>query len=357
MKLKCPHCGVSGTAASLTGDRLVRCPRCAELFLLPEAEEPRQAVSAADLFQSDAAVLSSSLSENDGQPERENLYDPVEQEPGDPAEEDLLADESWLTEDSSDDPVAADPDWLSDPSEGEGPENLEIHAGEIDPVETAGSPVRSEAPFAWTDEFAFDTAPAPEDSESGMSGILDDDLKAAEEDDEDGGSAELAFEETFDEELAASSDYQDSSDTGNSKAKDFGGSFDEEDAAAVKNSKYPDFTEHQVSWQEEQQAQQVADDVDVAASQPSEEAIQQELDEMLATTCVACDNRVGEDEIYCPDCLKKKAAGTGSSAALAADAAAAQSGNRKKALWVGTGVLAVVLIGLTGFLLFQWGLI
>ncbi len=279
MRLKCPHCGISGKASPLTAGRLVRCPRCTELFLLPEVEEPPQAPPFAELFGIDTAVLPPTLVEDGGQEDRGNVYEPGEQESGEPVEENLLADESWLTEEFQDDPVSADLEDIHDV-------NSEVTDGNLG-----------------KDEI--------EESE------------------------ELLFDETFGEELAESFKYQDITDTISSSDTDSGGFLDEEDPELVEKSNYPDFTDTKVSWKEEQlepetagaesfheqKAEQIPDDEDVFSSQPSGEAIQQDPDEVLVTTCVACDNQVAEDELYCPDCLKKKAAGTNPSAALTDDGA------------------------------------
>lgn len=312
MRLKCPHCGISGQAPVIPAGRLVRCPRCTELFLLPEADEFRQVFAGSSGVDAAVSPVSpSSPAVDDVQEDGADAFDPDGHELGESFDEDMLADESWLA-----------------------------------------------------DEFPAD----PEKGDDDRAGLADGNLETEEIEE----SEELSFDETFGEEAAASFADEDVADTLSSSDMDFAASLDDQDTETVKKSNYPDFNDHQVNWKEEQpepetaeggtfqeqKAEQATDGEEACSLQPSEDAIQQELDEMLATTCVACDSRVAEDELYCPDCLRKKAAAPNASAAVQDHgASAAKSGKKKKALWLGIGLLGIILITLVVLLLFQWGLI
>ncbi len=342
MRMKCPHCGISGRAASATGGRLVRCPRCTELFLLPEVEVIPQAMPSSDLFVADDVDLTSVPGEEEGQEDTDTRHETLEQEQSAPVEEEILVDASWLAEEFSDAAALAEPDTVLNLSEKDGLEDSDILADERELTEPVSSSESTDGLPDWNQDFDLETEPEQEV-----------DVAGAEVD----GSEELAFDETFGEELAESFEHQEITDGISGMAEGGGGLLAEESDETEKSSNFPDFSDNEVTWKEDQP------ELDpVASPQPSEEAIQEELDEMLATTCVACDNKVDDDELYCPDCMKKKEADRDVSVSVDDDSTAAaesakQKNGSKKALLVRVGVMGVVLLGLIGFLLYQYDLI
>jgi hypothetical protein len=363
MKMKCPHCGITGKAPSSPGGRLVRCPRCTELFLLPELEEAVPSIPSSDLFAAEEVDVLSSLNEEEGQDDDYRRSESEQKDHPDHDEEDILADDSWLAGDFSDEGDVVEPEALSGLSAEEVPGGPDLFAEEINRTEEAISPDGEDEISDWSEEFDFG-------SEQGLESPGE--LKE-ERDDPEAASAgggepeELAFAEAFGEELTESFDYQELTDEMADIDENTAGLIGEESGGIENSSDYPDLSEDQVTWRDEQP--EVLESADAALDEKEvvvdEEVIQEDLHEMLATTCVACDNKVGEDELYCPDCLKKKEGDTLLTPSADDDSAGStqteQQGKEKSfafgkiAKWGGVVVASLVIIGLLLFLSVRMG--
>jgi len=358
MKMKCPHCGIRGKAPSSPGGRLVRCPRCTELFLLPELEETPPSMPSPDLFASEEVDILSSLNEEEGPDDDHSPLESGEKDQVNHDEEDILADDSWLAGDFSDEVEVAEVDVLSDLFEEDVLEDPGLLTELTDqPGEAISSGVDDEI-SDWTEDFNLGSEQGLEDPGE-LKEALDDQEAASAEVSESG---ELVFAETFGEELTEPFDHQEITDEMVGMAEGTADFIDEEGGEVEKSSDYPDFSEDQVTWRDEQP--EVPENGDAAPGETEvvvdEEAIQEDLNEMLATTCVACDNKVGEDELYCPDCQKKKEKDTLPTASVDDGSAGAtqkeQQGKEKSSSALGRiaklGGVAVVSLVLTGLLLY-----
>jgi hypothetical protein len=346
MKIKCPHCGISGKAPSSPGSRLVRCPRCTELFLLPELEEAVPSILSSDLFAAEEVDVLSSLNEEEGQDDDYRRSESDQKDHLDHDEEDIV-----------------EPDALSDLSEEEVPGGPDLFAEEISRTEDTISPDGDDEISDWTEDFDLGSEQGREDPGDDKEERGDQEVASAEVSE----SEESAFAEAFGEELTESFDYQELTDEMADIDENIAGPIDEESGGIGNSSDYPDFSENQVTWRDEQP--EVLASADAALDKKEvvveEEAIQEDLHEMLATTCVSCDNKVGEDEQYCPDCMEKKEGETRLTPSVDDAAAGAnqteQQGKEKSfalgkiAKWGGGVVVSLVLIGLLLFLSVRMG--
>jgi hypothetical protein len=345
MKMKCPHCGVSGDAPQLPSNRLLKCPRCTEIFLLPETdavpeppvflEEEVSLEPEPPVFPEEEVSLEPEQSvfpeeevslepEQPVFPEEEASLEPVP--PVSPvdqqsAEEDILGgfgDSEPLSDSPFDTPVFPDEAAGVPAGESLGSETLDMAgdtaeeimqdiASEIDAEDTSEGlriPMEDEPvdPAEWTQQFDEATEPL-----TAGDGAVEDDTE---------GKEEVIGEEFFEFDNASQEDFLEI-DTPESEPSS-GESTDE-------LQEYPDFSEEKITWKQEEDEQTLEIDEESVA-QPGEDEIQADLKELLTTTCIACDNKVEGDSLYCQDCIDKRGNDAESvvSAGAAAVAAAAQ---------------------------------
>ena len=332
MRMKCPHCGVSGNAdASLSG-RKVKCPKCSRFFLVPvidkvagtvstEIEEPlapgdpidsviekvpgddETSLSAEEVLGDSDSAEQEETAELEGQKTDLEEYPPVYDDIDDADQPEVETDgepeiESG-TEVLSDDPGREDTELMDDES---GPD-LEL-ADEQDLDEQ---------------EFEFDF---PEDEEPAheLQDLSEEPLFPEGDDDNEGDfSAEEAFEDAF-EELQAR-EARSSEDTlpeGLFEEQELGVSPATVDGvkeeSVVRDDEFPDLSNEGIDWEEErEQLPGDSDEEQDIAAETVEEELRAELEAMLAGTCSACGRTVDKEETFnedgrviCSDCFSGK---------------------------------------------------
>ena len=181
-------------------------------------------------------------------------------------------------------------------------------AAEIDADETAGgldielTPSDSESTDSWSQQFD-EGEQVPDTGSVGA--------EAGEE-----GKEDIIGEEFFEFDAPSPDDFLDIADSETAPPES---GATEQAGAAVEQSpdhqEYPDFSEDKVTWKQEGADSAAGDGPGADESieldetpipQPGEEKIQAELDELLTNPCLACDNMVEGDELYCPECIAKR---------------------------------------------------
>lgn len=311
MKMKCPHCGVSGDAPQVPINRLVKCPRCTEIFLIPEVAERSEPLPSQEPFQSQESGSASSREEPIF--DEQDMFGSFAEEFRTPEStidkmvfpDDRPEDDEQIELDFPDEiPVEESPDLLGDELEEPPPvfatgerepvgsvdaEQIKLDiAAEIDAEEATDEldiPIGegdSTDLVEWTQQFDELTEPlATEGTESTG---------------ETERKEEVISEEFFNFDETSEADTLDIDTPGSDSSSD----------ASVKDSPdYPDFSEGKITWTKEEGEETLESD-NQPVVQPAEDEIQAELKELLTTTCAACDNTVEGDALYCQECIKKR---------------------------------------------------
>jgi uncharacterized Zn finger protein (UPF0148 family) len=335
MRMKCPHCGVSGRAdASLSGKK-VKCPKCSRFFLIPVVG------SVEELVEDVETKIDEPLAPGDSiapviEDEPEIVARPEQDEPAASDQEDVadagLAEqegesaeiEEW-TEDSPESPVVAEDIELDagteEGTEGDpGEEVFPYDSGdETEPMaeELESEPELTEEPDPDEQEYELDfpeedpaeelqevleenvipegdDSPVAETEEEFSSEVLED---PAEEQQDEGDQEDALPEDVF-------------ADQGHESVPEAADT--EKDGVAIRDDEFPDLSNEGIDWEEEQ-GPELGDDVDEQeeiAAETAEEELRAELEAMLAGTCSACGKTVDNEEsfnedgrIICADCF------------------------------------------------------
>lgn len=302
MKMKCPHCGVSGKADVALSGRKVKCPKCTNFFLVPviaeitpvtESDLPDPAVSSED-------SVPDLLSGKDGQPviSEESFPDSETDGVEDEAKE-VEADSSDLSEEEEPD-VADKVEQRTDEASSRLEDTGNLSSASNEEQEQELTPVGEDIEANETDE---EITPVQIDSpENDDSAGFFDDLS-------DGiDNTEITEEDLLPEENAAPLVEEDELEPAEQDVL--------VETSGAKEDEFSHFSDDEVAWEDDKEKvsaeSEAVSDLPEVAEQELHAELEAELEAMLAGTCSVCgktidnENVFNEDgHLYCGDCFNK----------------------------------------------------
>jgi len=296
MKMKCPHCGISGSAEESLGGRKVKCPKCTNIFLVPSLINAGAAEESLEYLQPNAINL------RDNQ-EEDRDKSALEADDGAEGEVDVITEVPEDTDKNAD----VSPETVAEEGTDEAapePEDAIDRESEGVLAQGSGKEVPDLELAAWVDEEGGSVDGRETEPEDAQKENL------AETGQED--AALSPKERLVDTSLVLADDHAEPSEE-----------TDKEEGAAVEQD-FPDFTEEAVDWEDdeaggnsegEQHAvpnERESSGAPEDAAEMVEEELQAELEAMLAGTCSVCGKSIESDDgfndnnsLYCRDCFQR----------------------------------------------------